>query len=344
MQSGIVGQSKVKEGQRVKAGDVLFILSGERNSESAGLTQLGITRLLERRRSSFDVELEKSQINSKHKLAAAKEKTVLLAGEQNYLEEQSRLQQSRVKLAEQSLRRYSDLQAQNYVSAALLQDKQAELLDQRQRLADIFRLLSSARRSLAETHDDVRELQFQASRETEALRRDADALKQELLENEARREILILAPTDGIIGAVAAVAGQTVNTGATLASLVPSDSLLEAEVYAPSRAIGFIRPGMQVLLRYQAYPYQKFGQYEAVVSDVASAALTPQELALPAVAGKPTESLYRIRLKLRSQTVQAYGERIPLKSGMLVDASVVLEHRKLYEWVLEPMFSISGRI
>ena len=35
---------------------------------------------------------------------------------------------------------------------------------------------------------------------------------------------------------------------------------------------------------------------------------------------------------------------MPLRSGMLVDASVMLERRKLYEWVLEPLFSISGRL
>jgi membrane fusion protein len=35
---------------------------------------------------------------------------------------------------------------------------------------------------------------------------------------------------------------------------------------------------------------------------------------------------------------------MPLKSGMLVDASVLLERRRLYEWVLEPLFSISGRL
>ena len=57
-----------------------------------------------------------------------------------------------------------------------------------------------------------------------------------------------------------------------------------------------------------------------------------------------SEPVYRVRLELDKQTVRTYGNVMPLRSGMLVDASVKLERRKLYEWVLEPIFSISGRL
>lgn len=79
--------------------------------------------------------------------------------------------------------------------------------------------------------------------------------------------------------------------------------------------------------------------------EVAGTAVSPQELAIPGAAtATASEPLYRIRLKLDKQAVLAYGKPMPLKSGMLVDASVMLEQRKLYEWVLEPLFSISGRM
>lgn len=64
---------------------------------------------------------------------------------------------------------------------------------------------------------------------------------------------------------------------------------------------------------------------------------------MPGIANS-AEPMYRIRLKLDRQSVQAYGKSMPLRSGMLVDASVLLEQRRLYEWVLEPLFSISGRM
>lgn len=344
IQAGTIVQAKVKEGQQVKAGDVLFVLSSERSSTKADQAQEVITKLLESRRDSYATELKQSRLQAQQRLAAARDKEADFANEGAHLEEQYRLQQNRVALSEQSLKRYADLQAQNYISAAQLQERQAELLDQRQRLADILRAQASAKRNSTEAKAAIRDLEIQAGREAEALQRNSDAVKQDIVENEARREILIRAPADGTVAAIAAVSGQAVTAGATLASLLPSGSLLEAEVYAPSRAIGFIKPGMPVLLRYQAYPYQKFGQHSAVVSEVASAALTPQELDMPGANSRTAEPMYRIRLKLSQQSVRAYGQPIPLKSGMLVDASIVLEHRKLYEWVLEPLFSISGRL
>ncbi|MCL6482665.1 MAG: HlyD family efflux transporter periplasmic adaptor subunit, partial [Janthinobacterium lividum] len=200
-------------------------------------------------------------------------------------------------------------------------------------------------RDLATTEADVRDLQVQAQRDTEGLQRNVSAIEQDLTENEARREILVRAAQDGMVTAITTELGQTVAANSVLASVLPQGAQLEAEIYAPSRSVGFIMPGMTVLLRYQAYPYQKFGQYPALVREVASTSLRPEELSMPsAVSGTSGEPLYRIRLTLQRQSVQAYGETLPLKSGMLVDASVLLERRRLYEWVLEPLFGISGRL
>jgi membrane fusion protein len=190
----------------------------------------------------------------------------------------------------------------------------------------------------------VADLRIQAARESAAFRRNVAAIDQNITENEARREILIRAPHAGTISAITAIVGQSLPTGALLGTLLPAGSELEAEIYAPSRAVGFIQPGMQVLLRYHAYPFQKFGQHRAQVIEVANSALTPQELAVPGANARSLEPMYRVRLKLEQQNVKTYGKRIPLKAGMVVDASVVLDERKLYEWILEPVYSISGRL
>ena len=62
-------------------------------------------------------------------------------------------------------------------------------------------------------------------------------------------------------------------------TLVPAGALLEARLYGPSRAIGFVRPGQRVLLRYDAYPHQKFGHYAGTVTAVSRATVSPGELA-----------------------------------------------------------------
>jgi membrane fusion protein len=343
--SGVITEKRVKEGQAVRAGDVLFVLSGERSSGSANAPQKAVSALLQNRRDSFDAELRQAGQQSRQRIAAQQRRSLDLTADIERIGGQIVLQQHRVALAEQAQKRYVDLQATSYISTAQLQDKQAELLDQRQRYADLQRAKSASQRELASAEADTRDLVMQAEREAGALQRNVAALEQDLTENEARREILIRAPQDGMVTAITTEAGQTVAANAVLASVLPAGAALEAEIYAPSRSAGFVKPGMTVLLRYQAYPYQKFGQYAARVSEVANTSLRPEELGVPgAASATAAEPLYRIRLTLERQNVLAYGKPMPLKSGMLIDASILLEQRRLYEWILEPLFSISGRI
>lgn len=344
-QSGIITEMRVSEGEFVRAGEVLFVLSGERSSVAAESSQKTVSDLLQSRRASFDAELGHLRAQAAQRIAVAERRASDLKGEIARLDSQINLQQQRVALAESAYKRYVELNATNYVSAAQLQDKQAELLDQRQRMSDLQRGRFTNQRDLAASYAEAKDLSIQAQRETEAIQRSVSVLDQDLTENEARRELLIRAPKDGIVTAISTDIGQTVAANANLASVLPAGAELEAEIYAPSRSVGFIKPGMAVKLRYEAYPYQKFGQYEARVIEVSNMSMRTDELTLPgSILGVTAEPVYRIRLKLEKQSVLAYGRQMPLKSGMRVEASILLEHRRLYEWILEPLFSISGRI
>ena len=345
-QTGIVTQVRVKEGQSVKAGDVLFILSNERNIGTPHSAESTVSTLLQNRRDSYRDELLQMSQQSNQRVSAAQKKMEALLEEGARLKSQIVLQKSRVVLVTQAFQRFKDLHVTNYISAAQLEEKEGELLDQRQRLAELERLKGINMREYASADADYHDLLFQTKRDETALKRNALAIQQDLAESEARREIQVIAPTTGVITAIAADVGKPVLADSTLTSVLPAGSELEAEIYAPSRSVGFVRPGMKVLLRYQAYPYQKFGQYEAVVHEVAGTSMSARDLTLPGAmmaSNQGTEPLYRIRLKLKAQSVLAYGKPIRLKPGMLLDASIILEHRHLYEWVLEPLFSISRR-
>jgi membrane fusion protein len=71
--------------------------------------------------------------------------------------------------------------------------------------------------------------------------------------------------------------------------------------------------------------------------------LSSGELAALALGRDGAEPLYRVVVGLKRQSVLAYGKEEPLKPGMLVEADVLGETRKLWEWVMEPLFSVTGR-
>jgi len=346
-QVGVIKEIRIKEGQFVREGEILFLVSSERSTSDRRSTEALISELLAQRRDSFHTELQQAKAQAGQRRAALQQRAQDLQEEIKRLDNQALMQKQRIPLSEQAVARFTQLKATNYISAAQLQEREAELLDQRQRLLEIERIRSATQRDLASTQAEEQDIAMQALRDENALRRNASTLEQDLTENEARREIPVRARQSGTITAIAANLGQTVGTATPLASILPEGNKLEAEMYVPSHAVGFIKPGMTAMLRYRAFPYQKFGQHPARVREVATTSVRPEELPTSAATmpgAAQSEPVYRIRLELDQQSVRAYGAPMPLRSGMLVDASVMLERRKLYEWVLEPLFSISGRL
>jgi membrane fusion protein len=344
-QAGVVTQLLVREGQKVRTGDVLFIINSERVNSYSRSIEESISVLLRERRQSYLEEIRQATRQTEQRMAVLRHRLKDINADIDRSTEQINLQERRVDLSEQAAGRFRDLRTRNYISEAQLQERLGELLDQEQRLAELRRTQATSKREQMSTQAELNDLEFQSRRDNEAMKRNAAALSQDLAENEARREALGRATKDGTVTAITGRVGQSVASGAVLATILPEGTDLEAEIYATSHSLGFIRPGMLVQLRYSAYPYQKFGQHLARVREIPSTALRPEELGLSANhAGPPGGALYRIRLRLDKQTVRAYGREIPLKSGMQVDASILLEKRRLYEWVLEPIFTISGRL
>jgi membrane fusion protein len=134
-QAGILTKVNFREGQKARAGDVLFVLSNERNIGTLRSAESTVTELLESRRDSYRDELLQASKQSIQRVLAAQRKTAALMEERAHLESQIKLQQSRVKLVTQAFQRFKDLHATNYISAAQLEEREGELLDQRQRLA-----------------------------------------------------------------------------------------------------------------------------------------------------------------------------------------------------------------
>ncbi|WP_077296504.1 HlyD family efflux transporter periplasmic adaptor subunit [Aquaspirillum sp. LM1] len=166
--------------------------------------------------------------------------------------------------------------------------------------------------------------------------RDFGVLAQETAELQTRDRYAITAPLDSIVTSITAQVGQPIN-GQALAILLPVDAQLEANLYLPSRAIGFIEIGQKVRLRYQAYPYQKFGQYDGIVKEIARSPIPVNELpmASPLIS---QEVVYRVTVKLAAQYILAYGKQIMLRPGMALEADIEQERRRLIEWILEPLY------
>ena len=340
-ESGTLVEKHVREGQTVRRGDMLYVLSTERSSRETPEAQAAAIEKLRERRDSLKEELNK-QINidqiDQH---ALQERIQGMETELSQIETEIKTQSERVAGAEEMLGRFRKLLARKFVSELQAQEKRQELLDQQSRWQELRRNRLSFERELKELRLTLSSSGLKANNQRAALARDIAALEQEMTEYESRRNLVITAPSDGVVTTILAELGQSVSATNPLLSILPEGAVLEAQLLVPSRAIGFIKPGQEAAVRYQAFPYQRFGSHKGHVKEIAKTLIRPNEVDLPVALDEP---VYRVTVTLNSQTVRAYDETVPLQSGMILDADIRLDHRRLIEWVFDPLFSITGRI
>lgn len=340
-QAATVLESRAVEGASVRAGDVLYVLSVDAANVSGNVRETLTARersLQGAARQQAELERERGQ--------ALDRQVATMRGELAQIDAEARLHEQRLALAEQARARLESLRADNFISAAQVQAKSEELLGLRAQAQSLQRQRAAQLREIDQLLARRRELPLQTQVAQGELERDMAEIAQQQAENDSRRRVEIRAPQDGTVTGVVAQPGQSVNASVALASLLPADARLQAHLFAPSSAVGFVKPEQPVLLRYQAFPYQKFGLQGGQVVQVSRSPLQASELAgvpLPKSEGE-AEPLYRITVTLDKQAVAAYGREQALAPGMQLEADVLLDRRRLIEWIFEPLLGLASRV
>jgi membrane fusion protein len=344
-QSGVVVEQPVRDGQVVRRGDVLFVLSGDRLGRDATTYQRDIATQIDNRRRSLENDLQRSTSAEQQETEQLKRRLASLRAEQEQVSRQAQQLTARVMGAEEALKRYEGLFKQDFVSKDELLAKETEVAEVRSRLQGNRRDMLALDRDLAATQRDLDAQRARFGNQRSEFERAILTTKQEFTELEARRRVVVTAPTDGKVTLMQAELGQSVESGRPLAQLVPSTSQLTVRLYAPSRAAGFVRVGAPVLLRFDAFPYQKYGQQTGKVLSVSSAAVAAADLQgfMPRL-DMTGESLFAITVSLPAQAMGAAAQPLALQTGMRVEADLLHETRRLYEWILEPLYAARSRL
>jgi membrane fusion protein len=344
-QPATVVESRVSEGLAVRRGDVLFVLAVGQSTAS-GDTQSAVQDTLLAREGSLRGAARQRRMLEQNQLAAIDAQIGEMQRELGSMQAEADLQRQRLALAEQAQAQYESLRSDNFVSAAQVRAKAEEVLNAKAQLQSLDRQRAVRTREIAALQAQRRELPLRTQAVQGEIDRDLAALAQQTVESEARRRVVVRAPQDGVVSGVLAEPGQSVSPAIALASLLPADAKLQAHLFAPSSAVGFVRAHQAVQLRYQAFPYQKFGHQGGEVLQVSRAPLQAGELATLSLPVKPggSEPLYRIIVALDQQSVAAYGQAQSLSPGMQLEADVLLDRRRLIEWIFEPVLGIAGRV
>ena len=344
---GIIAERFVEEGSLVQAGDPLFRLATPRFGNQGNVqAQLVVEAKL--KKILAEQELARQKRIQQNETDSLKNTIVRLENQIAHIKQQIISQNRRIQLAEQILQKYRHLAQQDAVSQQEMLVQETDVLEQKSRLGNLKREEDTLIRELNEQNIALKNLPERHQTEISQLSRDITQMNQEILDFDVKSEQIIRASKSGYVSAMNVEVGQQVSPNQLLLGIVPEQTELLANLYVPSRAVGFVKPHDKVVLRYQAFPYQKFGHANGKIVSVAKTALGKQELSGLGLIFSDINSLnepaYLVKVKLNKQTVLAYGKEKNLQIGMILEADILHENKKLYEWVLDPLYSISGKL
>ncbi len=340
IQSGIVTDVHVNEGDKVSKGDVLFTISTQRTNQQSTDVDAQILSKLKENKKIIQAKLEEQKRLNHREHIQYKDRITGLKHELQQLVDLIKIHKKKYEVSRDQLGRFDQLFSQHFISEAGYIKAQEHHVDIQLRLDETRQQLSSKQNQLSDTSNLLSQLPLKASIKLAELNQQLSDIEQQILETEGRRIYTLRAPSSGRVTAIQATLGHRVKDKPLL-TVLPADARFKAELLIPTRAIGFIKPGQSVLLRYSAFPYQRFGLYKGTINKVTEVILSPDELDVPV---KPEEPVYRVSVTPEKQVISAYGREFNLQAGMLLEASIILEGRSLGEWLLAPIYSIRERI
>lgn len=335
--SGIVVGITTSEGALVPAGATLASIRAEEDiaqgRSSGAIVEAAIAQQ--------DLSLS-AQSAASNAAAVAQQGQIIaqrsgLASEITQLNSQISLQRELVSSAQKDLDRAKTVASRGFLSGRDLQVREEALLARKQQLSQLEQTLASRRAAIAEAERNAAQLLAQARAQSANIAATRAQVAQQAASTQGSRAYVLRAPVAGRVTALTARVGQTASPQSPMMTIVPANSKLRAELAVPTSAIGFLRPGQEVRLAVDAFPYQRFGTVKGRILTVSGSPISRQSSQGSVI------SVYPVMVELTQTSFLAFGRQQALVSGMTLSARIVTEKQSLLEWLFEPLFAVRKR-
>jgi membrane fusion protein len=246
---------------------------------------------------------------------------------------QAKFQSQRVQLLEMIVTSGEPLAAKGLLSQIDQRRREDSVLEARRALSATLQQVQERQSQVTQARFTFEQTPFAHSERIRSMRDTLAATEQRLTEVSGRLAYVVRAPIAGEVALLEANIGQAADPKRLQAEVVPSDSPLQAELYVSADAIGLIRNGQHVRLRYDAFPYLRYGSYHGHVVQVSHTALTAADNIVSPLSIKEA-AVYRVTVALDDTYVSAKNQRVKLQPDMLLKADVLLENRTIASWLL----------
>lgn len=343
-EEGLVEIVNIKEHSKVNKGQIIFRINKEKSTYygSASERQIGILR---QQIGLMQAELQKNEQDARIKILGARNKRGALISKKEYLYIEENLHLVRMRNSFQILEKEDSSYRSGYITESQYQNILQSYFEQRLSVVESLKSISETQNEINDVDNSIKSEEIQISLKRNEVRQKVLDLNKQIEREVVESEIFIRSPVDGIISAMQCRDHSRVANAQVLASIIPYSNDVEADVYADSSSIGYIRVGMSARLRYSAYPYLHFGSFKGVVDEVTETPISTSnkviEQQLNGISDGvkkygSSSDVYRVRIKIEHNFIK-HGEKIyPLLSGMRVHSDLYGESKRLYKWIYFP--------
>lgn len=335
--AGVIVEMIVVDGESVSAGTPLATVRAEEEGNAAVSAGALVEAAIARQDANLAIQANSSAAAAQAQVSQLAVQQEGLIAEIKQLQLQQEAQRSLINSAKDDLDRAKSIATRGFISGRDLQIREETLLSRQQGLAQLEQALAGKRAALADSERAEAQVNAQTRAQLASLEASRAQVAQQAASTAASRSYALRAPVAGRVTALTARLGQPVSPQSQLMAIVPEGSRLTAELAVPSAAIGFVKPGQDVRLALDAFPYQRFGTVKGRIRTVPASTVNTK------APNGATIPVYPVIVDIEAPRVSAYGRDEPLVAGMSLTARIITEKQSLLEWLFEPLFAVRRR-
>lgn len=367
--AGIVQEILVKEGESVQAGQVLMRMdTKEAEADEKTLKMQLALKSLQLRRVDAElagqgltaqpddpedlfrqVDLQYRERRQSYLDSLAQSEQALTRARRDYDSGKEVLEKLRevTPILKAQAEAYAGLGKDGFAPPLMVRDKEREYLEKARDLKAQEQTVASLAAAVAQAQKQVSQVSSKYRSDLQNERIEAEGQYRKLEQDWAKQQhksglLELKAPQAGLVKDLAThTVGTVVAPGTVLLSLVPENEPLLAEVMVSNDDVGFVRPKQHVKLKLVAYRFEKYGMLEGEVMHIGPDASESDAQSRSKDADKDNRSrpsmTYKALVSLKSQVLEAQGEKLKLVPGMQVIAEINQGKRTVMEYLLSPV-------
>lgn len=339
-QQGIIHKQFVDAPSLVNKGDRIYQIDVSRVTRSGNVSASAVVAI-EAQMTQIDNMMAKLEDDRQSTLANLNTQLAQYTGTLKESEKQLENTRRAMETTRRTMENYEEYLRQGLVTKEQVSNHRAQFYQQQSAYQSLTTQVNQQGMEMTKLRSDIATRGISFENQLSQYKNQRSELQKQLAEADATGTLFVDSPVDGRLAAAAVTTGQMVNAGDLLAQIVPTaDYSYQLVLWLPNSGVPYVSVNDKVKIRYDAFPFEKFGQFSGRIMSLANVPSTAQEMSNYTNAPRDGQPYYKAIAHLDNDKFTYKQKALLLSSGMKAQVTLFLEERPLYQWMLSPFYDI----